>query len=142
MRDILLKADWFKDLEDAPSEIKQKLGERIIEFGVFGKEIDTSNDDWSLKSTWNTIAGNIDRVYNSYHKDESKGVGRELLADPNEVYKCYWEFIETGTKKVTVNMIGEKLGLPQTSNAKGAYSYLYENAGWKNRGVKNWNYSS
>ena len=144
MRDVLIKAEWFKFLDKAPEEVKRELGYRIIKYGVFGEELpaeEQNGDFWVLANVWANIQGNLDRMDVAKQKSEEYGKthGKQVMGDPVLVWK-YWQ----ENPKSTVDDIGKALDLePKLGAKKGPYSYLYENAGWKNRKDKDWlkNYS-
>lgn len=139
MRDLLIKAEWFNGLENAPEEIKQELFYRIIKVGCLEEEIDDTNDSWDIKNIWNNIAGNVRRMKNAQEKAQEFGKthGRKMKGDPQAIYDYCQE-----NPSAKADEVGIALGLPQTATAKAkGYGYIYDNPGWKNRRVKDWKFS-
>lgn len=137
MKDVLVKANWFEQIQNAPEEIQKELFYRIIKLGVFEEEIDTSNDDWSLADSWRNIRGNIVRMQTAHEANVEFGKthGRQITGDPQAIY----DFVQKHPK-AKVTDIGIALNLPERPSAKGVYGYLYDNPGWKNRKITNWVY--
>lgn len=139
MKDVLVKADWFEQIKNAPKEIQKELFYRVIKLGVFEEEIDTSNDDWAIADSWKNLSGNIIRMQDAYDKKANYGKthGKKMNGDPQLIYDYLQEH-----PKASVTEIGEAFDLPKTGNVKGPYSYLYENPGWKSRKIPNWCYEN
>ena len=140
MRDILILSKWFKGLEDAPDEVLQILGYRIIKELVLNKEeINTSNDDWNIKKIWFDIKKDALGTYDSY-KDK-KEYGKEHGKKMNPISIEVWKYCKQheGAKAKEVGEYLQSCGFDITSNSKkGLYSKVYDLPGWKNKNNKNW----
>lgn len=139
MRDLLIKADWFEQLQNAPENVQQELFYRIIKYGCLEKDVAAVTDDWSVGNAWLTLKGHIDRMKDAQDRNIENGRknGRKILGDPQEIYN-YCQ----GHPKAKVDEVGIALGLPKTNAAKGPYAYIYDNPGWKNRKNSDWEISS
>jgi hypothetical protein len=130
MRDLVVKASWFEGFEDAPEELKKEIFYRIIKQGCFEEEVDCSNDDFSLKSNWIHIQGNIQRMKESQEQKQEFGKthGRKPMANEQKIY----EYLQQHPSARAAE-IGAALGLDKGHNAKGDYAYIYDMAVWRNR---------
>lgn len=143
MRDLIIKASWFPGLDRAPEEIKKEVFYRVVKYGMLEEEIieNEEENNWIVTNNWHRAKDDIDRMRNAEEKKKNFGktVGRKSKADPIAVWRYCQEH-----PKCKVDEIGEALDLPLSNAAKGPYSYLYENEGWKNRKDANWlnNFSS
>lgn len=137
MRDVLVKAEWFEEIKNAPEEIQKELFYRIIKVGCFEEEVDTQNDEWGVSNAWFNLKGHIDRMKDAHNMNVENGRknGRKIMADPQLVYDYCQE-----NPKAKVNEVGIALNLPQSVAGKGPYAYLYDNEGWKNRKTPGWIY--
>lgn len=135
MRDLLIKADWFEQLQNAPEKIQQELFYRIIKYGCLEENVADKADDWSIGNAWLTLKGNIDRMKDAQNKNIENGKknGRKILGDPQEIYDYCQK-----NPKAKVDEVGAALGLPKTNASKGPYAYIYDNPGWKNRKNSDW----
>lgn len=131
MRDLLIKADWFEQLQNAPENVQQELFYRIIKYGCLEKDVVIAADDWSVGNAWLILKGHIDRMKDA--QDRNIENGRKILGDPQEIYN-YCQ----GHPKAKVDEVGIALGLPKTNAAKGPYAYIYDNPGWKS--VRKWHF--
>lgn len=131
MRDLLVRAEWFKGFENAPEEVKKEIFYRIIKEGCFEEKVnDSPNDHWGISSVWNGIQGNIQRMKDAQERKIEYGRthGRKPMANEEKVYEYLQQHPSAKVKE-----IGMELGLEKGNSSKGAYAYIYDMGVWKNR---------
>ena len=130
MRDLVVKADWFKGFQKMPENIKKEIFYRIIKLGCFEEEIDTTEDSWEIESIWSNIEGNIIRMKKSKEDSEKYGKnhGRKPMANEDKIY----EYLQKNPK-AKVKEIGAALGLDKGNSSKGDYAYIYDMKVWRER---------
>lgn len=141
MKNIMILSQWFEGLEEAPDEVLDTLGGRIIRELVLEREvIDCSNDDWTIKKSWLDIKGDIERTYDSYKNKQE--YGKEHGKKANSVSIEAWKYCQEH-KNAKASDVGDYLksigyDIISTASKKGEYSKVYDLAGWKNRNNANW----
>lgn len=131
MKDVMIKAEWFKGLEDAPVTVIKELAGRIILYGCFEKDVDNLEEDsWEIKSNWNNIKGNITRMQSAYehYQELGKTFGRKARITEEELYDYIKD--HPGSKPVDIGMA---LGKEPGGSKKGPYAYIYDMKVWLKR---------
>lgn len=131
MRDVKIKAEWFKGLEDAPIDVIKELAGRIILYGCFEKDVDDFEEDsWGIKSNWNNIKGNITRMQSAYEhcQELGKTFGRKARITEEELYGYIKD--HPGSKPADIGMA---LGKEPGESKKGPYAYIYDMKAWLKR---------
>ena len=141
MRDILILSKWFNGLEDAPDEVLETLGGRIIKELILDKgEIDVSNDDWNIKKIWLDIRKDVLGTYNSYKDKQEFGRNNGRKKD-EEKNILIWKYCQENPncKVADVGRYLESLNIDiKSKSAKGEYSKIYDMDGWKSRKDEGW----
>lgn len=142
MDSLLILRKWFNGLENAPDEVLDLLGSRIIKL-LLNKEIDDSNDDWEYAKVWMDIKKDVLGTYNAYQKNKEYGELHGKKMDPASILT--WQYCQDHPK-ANVNEVGEFLlskGIDKrgsATNKKGIYSKIYDLDGWKQRKNSDWEF--
>ena len=142
MDSILVLRKWFNGLENAPDEMLDLLGGRIIKL-LLGKEIDTSQDDWSYAKAWKDIEKDALGTYNAYQQKREYGQSHGKKMDPASVLT--WQYCQDHPHANAIE-VGEYLlskGIDKRGRAtktKGIYGSIYDLDGWKQRKNSEWEF--
>ena len=140
MRDMLFLSKWFKGLEDAPDEVLQIIGFRLVKELIMNKgEIDTSADDWTYKKAWADIKREAVATYESYQKKREYGEqhGKKMNPISIDAWKYYQKNPDASAADVGEYLVGKGY-TDIVGGAKKKFSKVYDLPGWKNRNNKDW----